>query len=284
LPSRNVTATIEEDEGGTVMVLFRARYQMFQFIDEFIGQGIPFKCLTDQRMWTDRLTQYVRGIEHLDAEEPLTALEARRLADMLVDSAFGTGERDDLFDAIDEITDAADTDDLEEIAVDPDVINDHVPFVPDPVAASDMLRKVTSFQERTVDAYFGGDYEGMDPNRLRLGTIHSAKGREADHVFVATDLTEKVVEQMAATVEQNDIEVPGVEEFTKHTSPVPTLTDNERRVFYVGMSRARERLIILENLVDGAPTLPLDVLLENEPSEIDPEQLLDEAQGIAPAK
>jgi len=276
--SRNVKATIEEDEDGTVMVLFRARYQMFQFIDEFIGEGIPFKALTDQRLWTDRLTQYVRGIEHLEAEEQLTALEARRLADMLVDSAFGTGERDELFDAIDEITDAAATDDLEEIDVDPDVINDHVPFAPDAAAASDMLRKVTSFQERTVDAYFGGDYEGMDPSRLRLGTIHSAKGREADHVFVATDLTEKVVEQMAATVEQEGIEVPEVEEFTKHTSPVPTLTDNERRVFYVGMSRARERLVVLENLVDGAPTLPLDVLLNNEPSEASIEELLDEAQ------
>ena len=104
----------------------------------------------------------------------------------------------------------------------------------------------------------------MDPDRVRLGTIHSAKGREADHVFVATDLTEKVVEQMAATVDQQGIEVPGVDEFTKHTSPVPTLTDNERRVFYVGMSRARERLVLLENLVSGAPTLPVSVLLFNE--------------------
>jgi DNA helicase-2/ATP-dependent DNA helicase PcrA len=58
---------------------------------------------------------------------------------------------------------------------------------------------------------------------------------------------------------------------------VPTLTDNERRVFYVGMSRARERLGLLENLVDGAPTLPIDVLLENEPSDRSIEQLLDEA-------
>ncbi|WP_229114026.1 UvrD-helicase domain-containing protein [Halapricum desulfuricans] len=282
--ARNVKATIEEDEDGTAMVLFRARYQMFQFIDEFIDEGIPFQCLTDQRMWTDRLTQYVRGIENLARGEQLTALQARRLADMLADSAFGTGERDDLFDAIDEITDDEETDDLQEIYVEPDLIEDHAPFAPDPVAAADMLRKVTSFQERSVDAYFGGDYEGMDPDRLRLGTIHSAKGREADHVFVATDLTEKVVEQMAATVEQEDIDVPGVEEFTKHTSPVPTLTDNERRVFYVGMSRARERLVILENLVDGAPTLPVDVLLNNEPTDADLETLLAEAQEIAPVQ
>jgi len=280
---RNVRATIEDDD-GSVMLLFRARYQMFQFVDKFITEGIPFRVLTDQRMWTDRLTQYVRGIEALSADDPLTALQARRLADMLADSAFGTGERDHLFDAIDDVTDAAESEDLQEIEVDPDLIREHAPFVPDPAAAADMLRKVTSFQERTVGAYFTGDYRGMDPGRLRVGTIHSAKGREADHVFVATDLTEKVVEQMAATVEQEDIEVPGVEKFTKRTSPVPTLTDNERRVFYVGMSRARERLVVLENLVDGAPTLPIDVLLENRPVEGDLDDLLDDAQRVAPAR
>ncbi|MFB6184879.1 MAG: 3'-5' exonuclease, partial [Haloarculaceae archaeon] len=253
-----------------------ARYQMFQFIDEFIDEGIPFTCLTDQRMWTDRLSEYVAAIEAIDADEPLTALQARRLADMLADSAFGTGERDDFFDAIDERQEAAPVDDLAEIYVDPDFVREYAPFVPDPVSAADMLRKVTNFQERSVEAYFAGDYRGMDPDRVRLGTIHSAKGREADHVFVATDLTEKVVEQMAATVEQEGRDVPGVEEFTKHTDPVPTLTDNERRVFYVGMSRARERLVLLENLVDGAPTLPIDVLLSNEPTEQSIDELLED--------
>ncbi|MFD1587922.1 UvrD-helicase domain-containing protein [Halorientalis brevis] len=275
---RNVRATIEEDPEGTVMLLFRARYQMFQFMDEFIGEGIPFQCLTDQRMWTDRLTQYVRAVEALDEDEQVTALQARRLADMLADSAFGTGERDDFFDAIDEVKEESELDDLAEIMVEPEFVREYAPFVPDPRSAADMLRKVTNFQERTVGAYFQGEYEGMDSSRVRLGTIHSAKGREADHVFVATDLTEKVVEQMAATVEQQGRDVPGVEEFTKHTDPVPTLTDNERRVFYVGMSRARERLVLLEGLVDGAPTLPVDVLLENEPSEKSIDQLLAEAK------
>jgi DNA helicase-2/ATP-dependent DNA helicase PcrA len=272
---RNVRATVEDDPEGTVMILFRARYQMFQFIDEFIDEGIPFGCLTDQRMWTDRLAQYVEAIEALDSERPVDGLQARRLADMLADSAFGTGERDDFFDELDAREEAAGVDDVADLELDPDTIREYVPFVPDPASAADMLRKVTNFQERTVDAYFGGGYEGMDRDRVRVGTIHSAKGREADHVFVATDLTEKVVEQMAATVEQTGQEVPGGE-FTKHTSPVPTMTDNERRVFYVGMSRARERLVVLENLVDGAPTLPVDVLLNNEPDDAGIEELLDE--------
>ncbi|PSQ04957.1 ATP-dependent DNA helicase Rep [Halobacteriales archaeon QS_4_69_31] len=280
---RNVRRTIEEDEEGSAMILFRARYQLFQFIDEFIDEGIPFTALTDQRMWTDRLTQYVRAIEALDEDEPVGGLQARRLADMLADSAFGTGERDELFDELDEREEAADVEDLEELSVEPETIREYAPFVPDPRAAGDMLRKVTNFQERSVEAYFAGEYAGMDPNRVRVGTIHSAKGREADHVFVATDLTEKVVEQMAATVDQQDREVPGVDEFTKRTSPVPTLTDNERRVFYVGMSRARERLVLMESLVDGAPTLPIDILLNNEPTGQTVDEVLAAAQDAEDA-
>ncbi|SDM03872.1 DNA helicase-2 / ATP-dependent DNA helicase PcrA [Halogranum gelatinilyticum] len=277
---RNVRYTVQQTD-GSIMVLFRARYQMFQFMDEFIGEGIPFKTLTDQRMWTDRLTQYVRAVERMERGENVDGLQARRLADMLQDSAFGTNERDDLYDLIDEYEEEADVDDLTEIELTPDEIKNFAPFAPDSDSASDMVRKVTSFQRKTIKAYFAGDYKNMDPSRVRLGTIHSAKGREADHVFVATDLTEKVVEQMAATVEDEDVD--GVEEFTKSTSPVPILTDNERRVFYVGMSRARERLVLLENLVDGAPTLPVSVLLHNELRDTPLDEMLEEAQEpVAP--
>ena len=279
--TREVRRTIEETD-ESVMVLFRARYQMFQFIDEFIEQGIPFTCLTDQRMWTDRLTQYIDAVEALNEEEPIDGLQARRLADMLADSAFGTGERDDFFGALDDREESADVEDVSELTIDPETVREHVPFLPDPASAADMLRKVTSFQERSVRAYFASEYRGMERGRVRVGTIHSAKGREADHVFVATDLTEKVVEQMAATVEQENKPVPGDQTFTKHTSPVPTLTDNERRVFYVGMSRARERLVLLENLVDGAPTLPVDVLLRDEPADASLDELLEEAEAPLP--
>ena len=260
---RNVRYTVDDDE-GSVMILFRARYQMFDFIDEFIDYGIPFTLLTDGRMWTDRLQDYVHAIEKIDADDPVNGLEARRLADMLQESAFGTNERDEFYDFLDDKEDAADVEDVAEIEFPADHIGNFVPFMPDKASAGDMVRKVTSFQRNTVKAYFDGDYQDVDPTRVRVGTIHSAKGREADHVFVSTDLTEKVVEQMVATVD-DPTDVDGVEEeFTSTTSPVPVLTDNERRVFYVGISRARERLVILENLISGAPTLPISVLLYND--------------------
>jgi DNA helicase II / ATP-dependent DNA helicase PcrA len=273
-------ALVEDD--GTIMVLFRARYQMFQFIDEFITEGVPFRSLTDQRMWTDRLTQYVRAVEAIEAGDDVDGLQARRLADMLQESAFGTNDRDELFDYIDDAQEEAGIEDLEELSIPADVIKDHAPFMPGPASASDMVRKVTNFQKKSVRSYFSvGEYRTTPTDRVRVGTIHSAKGREADHVFVATDLTEKVVEQMVATVD-DPTAIPGCEEFTKTTSPVPVLTDNERRVFYVGMSRARERLYILENLVDGAPTVPIDVLLTNELTDLTLEELLEQAQAPDP--
>ncbi len=273
---RNVRYTVDDDE-GSLMILFRARYQLFDFMDEFIDYGIPFTLLTDGRMWTDRLRDYVHAVEKYEAEEPVNGLEARRLADMLQESAFGTNERDDFYDFLEDREDNAGVDDAAEFEVTADELQEYVPFMPDTASASDMVRKVTSFQRNSMDAYFDGDYRDADPDRVRVGTIHSAKGREADHVFVSTDLTEKVVEQMAATVDDPG-NVEGVEEFTKTTSPVPILTDNERRVFYVGMSRARERLVLLENLISGAPTLPVSVLLFDELRDEPVQELIDEVQ------
>jgi len=272
---RNVRYTVDEDS-GSVMLLFRARYQLFQFIEEFVDQGIPFKSLTDQRLWTDRLTDYVRAVEAYSEDEELTLLQGRRLADMLQSSAFGTNEREEFYDFLDETEENAETENIAEIPLAPDDVRRFAPFMPGPASASDMVRKVTNFQRKSVKSYFSGDYAGLDPNTVRVGTIHSAKGREADHVFVGTDLTEKVVEQMAATISGHEEDEES--EFTKRTDPVPVLTDNERRVFYVGMSRARERLVLMENLISGAPTLPISVLLHNEIRDEPVEELLEAAQ------
>ncbi|MFW6152948.1 MAG: UvrD-helicase domain-containing protein [Halobacteriota archaeon] len=274
--AQDVTRTVNTDD-GSIMVLFRARYQMFEFIDKLIDEGIRFQALTDQRMWTPRLIAFTEAVEAIEDGEPITLYQARRLAEMLADSSFGTNDRGDLYDALDELEEAAPEGTAEaELEVDPAVVTDVAPFMPGRASAAEMVRRINSFQQRSLATYFANDqYRDLPPDRVRVGTIHSAKGREADHVYLATDLTEKVVEQMAASVE-DPTAVPGVEEFTKDANPVPILTDNERRVFYVGMSRARERLVLLENLVQGAPTLPIDVILCNRQTDKTLDELLEE--------
>lgn len=62
-----------------------------------------------------------------------------------------------------------------------------------------------------------------DRPRVRLSTIHSAKGGEADHVVLLTEVTRNSHRAM-------DVE-----------------PDNERRVWYVGVTRARHKLTIVSS-------------------------------------
>jgi DNA helicase-2/ATP-dependent DNA helicase PcrA len=59
--------------------------------------------------------------------------------------------------------------------------------------------------------------------RIKLSTIHGAKGGEADHVMLLTDLSRKADEG-----------------FIKNR-------DSERRVFYVGATRAKKSLHIIRS-------------------------------------
>lgn len=58
---------------------------------------------------------------------------------------------------------------------------------------------------------------------VRIGTIHSAKGKEADRVVISTEVTPRIEEGMARSV------------------------DDEIRVFYVGITRAKQELHIIGN-------------------------------------
>jgi superfamily I DNA/RNA helicase len=73
---------------------------------------------------------------------------------------------------------------------------------------------------RVVDFYSDADLDA-EPT-IRLSTIHAAKGHEADQVILLTDMTTRVQQ-------------------TAEKSP-----DDEVRVFYVGMTRSKRVLDIVE--------------------------------------
>jgi len=68
--------------------------------------------------------------------------------------------------------------------------------------------------------------EGSD-SKIRLSTIHGAKGKEADNVILCTGLSRRVVDEQLVN------------------------PDQEHRVFYVGVTRTRNRLDILPGMGDN---------------------------------
>jgi superfamily I DNA/RNA helicase len=79
-------------------------------------------------------------------------------------------------------------------------------------------------------------YEAVEKPRVMVGTIHSAKGMEADNVYLLTTLSHQVAKGMETQAG----------------------ADEERRVQYVGVTRTRKRLTILdERDVRHAMELPV---------------------------
>jgi len=66
-------------------------------------------------------------------------------------------------------------------------------------------------------------YRLQDPPKIHINTIHGVKGGEADNVALMTDMTAKSYESMQLNA------------------------DNEHRVFYVGATRARQNLHIVQS-------------------------------------
>ena len=71
---------------------------------------------------------------------------------------------------------------------------------------------------------------------IRIGTIHSSKGMEADDVVLCTSTARRVAESQESS---------------------PEIHDEERRVEYVGVTRARKRLMISHDMADYRMELPL---------------------------
>lgn len=94
------------------------------------------------------------------------------------------------------------------------------------VLAGDWGRLFTGGERWRASAEVHGAEIATRP-AIRLGTVHAAKGMEADHVILSTGVTRRIYEAQSVDSEQHD---------------------EERRVEYVGVTRARKRLTVVHDV------------------------------------
>jgi hypothetical protein len=107
--------------------------------------------------------------------------------------------------------------------------------------------EVNYYQKEAIKGNIKRGNEHMDPERVTIGTIHSSKGKEAETVILALDTTTTIAENMRQDTRDD---------------PSKVISDPERRVYYVGMTRASQKLVLAEGVVDPEMTLSLHNLLD----------------------
>lgn len=248
---------------GEVMILFRANYMINSFTDALHEMGIPYRNMSTWDKWEDDIVLIRDALAKLKYNEgKLSGEEVQALVDY--------GERDCGYCAGDGCSSC-------DYSGDVPMVDEDANFTPSEAAMGalggiDAERVMEIFdldtrysdKELSPEAYINqsnqldhyekealrgnikNDRENLDPERVRIGTIHSAKGKEAKTVIVGLDSTQQIL----ANMREETMGEPGKK-----------VSDAERRVYYVGMTRASEKLVLAEGIVNTKEVIPMEHLV-----------------------
>jgi DNA helicase-2/ATP-dependent DNA helicase PcrA len=208
------------DGDETVFALFRTRYLMDEFYDYLIQRGIPFTTRRGRQSPLDRAGgDVILSLAKLASDERISMGELHRVVREIPQHPhMRRGAKQDIAQRAKE---------------DPGHM---VSLVSLPALGfnSDFIRALAAGEyleclkiEPEEKRYFRNLLKNYgrraleDKPKLQIGTIHSSKGLEADRVILSTEMTRMPYENLTV-------------------SP-----DSEHRVFYVGVTRARERVDLL---------------------------------------
>jgi DNA helicase-2/ATP-dependent DNA helicase PcrA len=241
---------------GDCMVLFRARYQIDEFRNDLHEYGIPYRNMSTYDTWSEDVVKLRDALAKIDTKEgSIKGDELEILIEYAEDHMVNDDNGSDKTEAVMGQLGGISFDRLNEIF-------DLKVYGSDPTfKASTYLRETEEINYYEKQAIVGclnaGNYD-MDPDRVRIGTIHSAKGKEAETVLLSTDSTKTILENMDAGHAADG----GATGSTPTVPQSPSgISDAERRVYYVGMTRASEKLILAEGVTDPECVIPIDALL-----------------------
>jgi len=232
---RQVINLINPDD---TMILFRAKYQMQSFNRELINAGIPF---TDRfKTWKDDVLKLRNGLAALKNDDRLmTGAQASRIIEELPGAAIKNDlDRDMLAERFAAKSEVATAQVVECTLYDRPNTKHSLQRWCREFITDDM----NYFREKAVRNNLLQNNEHLTPHGVKINTIHGSKGREADTVILSTDSTQSVKENM----------------------PDGEMTDAERRLYYVGVTRTENRLVMCQGLDGDSPEIKLDTIFGEE--------------------
>jgi len=218
------------------MVLFRAKYQMSNFGQELIKAGVPY---TDRfKTWGDDIVKLRDGLAAIkNGKDVMTGGQAERIIAEMPYGAFKNDSNPSKWE--DEYAGRQ--------TVPTNHVVDQIRFDP-PESYGGIARWCDDFedanyyQQEAIKHNLHQENEHMVPEGLNLRTIHGSKGREADTVILSTDTTQSVQENMDGE----------------------SISDAERRLYYVGMTRTENRLVMCQGLDSESPEITIDEIIGKE--------------------
>ena len=223
------------------IILFRANFQANAFGRELIEAGIPF---TDRfKTWGDDLLNLRDAFAAIKNDSSnMTGGQAARLVKEVPDFMLSNPRKRESL--------AKSYTSQPLVGVD-EVVGEMNKSKP---GTNHQLRRwltefenMNYFQQEAVKHNLLNDNEHMMPDGITLETIHWSKGREADTVILSLSTTGTVKQNMGL-----DGDIP----------------DAERRVMYVGMTRAENRLVLAEGMDENSPTFTMGQLFGEDWDEI----------------
>lgn len=223
------------------MVLCRARYQIGNFTDTLIEAGIPYEDYrfknSSYGTWSKGVLNFRDGVAALKRrEKEISGAQASKIISELPDSALRDPHKREritnTFGQQNRVPSQAVVDKVEYGW--PDNMNSLRRWLIE-------FEEFNWYQERAVRNNLLKGHEDLDPEGVYVSTIHGSKGKEADTIILSLSTTNSVKESMGDEI-----------------------TDAERRLYYVGMTRTENTLVMAEGMDAESPTLTIDQLLGEE--------------------
>jgi len=259
---------IEHLKEGECMALFRANYMIDEFRESLHEHGVPYRNMSTFDTWSDEVVAVRDALAKLEkGEEKLNSDEVEALMDNAIRECkrcYGDGcsecdyegeksmvGENSGFNATESAM--ADLGGMEPTRA-KSILNVKGNGYKGRSRGFDVyqyLREsegINYYEKQAIKGSLDNGTYNLYPDRLRIGTIHSSKGKEAETVMVALDSTQQILGNMADDTRDD---------------PNKRISDPERRVYYVGMTRASEELVLAQGLVNPDSTIKLENLLNN---------------------